>query len=59
MVGRHHADPEQKQDFGDVTITRGLDANRPITEALQLQFRRISESMGHHDSEIMDDGRFD
>jgi hypothetical protein len=27
--------------------------------ALQLQFQRLSESMGHHDSEIMDGWRFD
>jgi hypothetical protein len=33
---RLRADPEQKQEFGDVTITQGLDAKRPITEALQL-----------------------
>ena len=38
MVGRPCADPEQKQDFGDVTITQGLDTHRPIPEALQLQF---------------------
>ena len=27
--------------------------------ALQLRFRRSSESIGHHDSEIVDDGYFD
>jgi two-component sensor histidine kinase len=34
MVGRPRADPEQKQDFGDETVTQGLDTQRPITEAL-------------------------
>jgi hypothetical protein len=57
MVGRLRADPEQKQDFGGVTITQGLDTHRPITEALQLRFCLTSESMGHHDSEIMDGER--
>lgn len=37
MVWQLQADHEQKQALGDVTITRGLDANRPITEALQLR----------------------
>src|SRR5215211_6574312 len=37
MVGRPRADPEQKQDFGDRTVTQGLDTQRPITEALQLR----------------------
>src|SRR5215212_3701191 len=37
MVWQLQADPEQKQELGDVTITRGLDASRPITEALQLR----------------------
>jgi hypothetical protein len=32
-----HADHEQKQGLGDETITQGLDATRPITEALQLR----------------------
>ena len=36
IVGRPRADPEQKQDFGDRTVTQGLDTHRPITEALQL-----------------------
>jgi hypothetical protein len=27
--------------------------------ALQLRLLGLSESMGHHDSEIMDDGRLD
>jgi len=27
--------------------------------ALQLRFLRSSESIGHHDSEIVDDGYFD
>src|SRR5918999_1124206 len=36
MVWQLRADHEQKQDFGDVTVTRGLDTQRPITEALQL-----------------------
>ena len=56
MMWQLHADHEQKQELGDVTSTRGLDATRPITEALQLQFTLISESLGHHDSEIMDGG---
>ena len=34
MVWQLQADHEQKQALGDVTITRGLDANRPITEEL-------------------------
>ena len=37
MVGRPHADPEQKQDFGDRTVTQGIDIQRSITEALQLR----------------------
>jgi hypothetical protein len=37
-VWRLRADPEQKQDFSDVTVTQGLDTRRPITEALQLRF---------------------
>ena len=37
MVGRPCADPEQKQDFGDRTVTQGLDTQWPITEALQLR----------------------
>jgi hypothetical protein len=37
MVGRPRADPEQKQDFGDETVTQGLDTQRPITEALLWQ----------------------
>jgi hypothetical protein len=37
MVGRPRADPEQKQDFGDRTVTQGLDSQRPITEALLWQ----------------------
>jgi hypothetical protein len=32
------ADHEQKHELGDVTITQGLDATRPITEALQVRF---------------------
>jgi hypothetical protein len=36
MMWRLRADHEQKHDFGGVTITQGLDAKRPITEALQL-----------------------
>ncbi len=36
MVGRPRADPEQKQDFGDETVTQGLDTQRPITEALKI-----------------------
>jgi hypothetical protein len=37
MMWRLRADHEQKQEFGDVTITQGLDAKRPITEALLWQ----------------------
>jgi hypothetical protein len=37
MMWQPRADHEQKQDLGDVTSTQGLDATRPITEALQLQ----------------------
>src|SRR5215213_7055477 len=37
MVWQLQADPEQKQELGDRTVTRGLDASRPITEALQLR----------------------
>jgi hypothetical protein len=36
MVGRPYADPEQKQGFGDRTVTQGIDTQRPITEALPL-----------------------
>ena len=31
----------------------------PLHLALQLRFLRSSESIGHHDSEIVDDGYFD
>jgi hypothetical protein len=37
MLWQPRADHEQKQELGDATITRGLDATRPITEALQLR----------------------
>src|SRR4051812_39594402 len=56
MLWQPRADHEQKHELGDVTITRGLDATRPITEALQLRSRLISESLGHQDSGIMDGG---
>jgi hypothetical protein len=42
MVGRPRADPEQKQDFGDRTVTQGIDTQRPITEALQLHLLVLS-----------------
>jgi hypothetical protein len=32
MVWRSGADHEQKHEPGDVTITRGIDTQRPITE---------------------------
>src|SRR3954466_5092507 len=32
MLWQPRADHEQKQELGDVTMTRGLDATRPITE---------------------------
>ena len=35
MLWQLRADHEQKQELGDATITQGLDATRPITEALQ------------------------
>ena len=57
IVWQLRADHEQKQDIGDVTVTQGLDTQRPITEALQLRFLMISESLGHHASEIMDGER--
>src|SRR4051812_25717583 len=38
MMWQPRADHEQRQELGDVTITQGLDATRPITEALQLRF---------------------
>jgi hypothetical protein len=38
MVGRLRADPEQKQDFGDVIVTQGIDTQWPITEALLWRF---------------------
>src|SRR3954451_15954851 len=38
MMWQPRADHEQKHELGDVTITRGLDATRPITEALPWQF---------------------
>src|SRR3954467_9523126 len=56
MLWQPRADHEQRQELGDVTITQGLDATRPITEALQLRSRVISESLAQHDSWIMDDG---
>src|SRR3954462_4139779 len=36
MLWQPRADHEQKHELGDVTITQGLDATRPITEVLQL-----------------------
>jgi hypothetical protein len=36
-VWQLRADHEQKQDFGDRTVTQGLDTQWPITEALQLR----------------------
>ncbi|MFC1458691.1 hypothetical protein ACETIH_18725, partial [Microvirga arabica] len=44
MVGRPRADPEQKQDFGDRTVTQGLDTQRPITEALLWQVEEPGEA---------------
>ncbi len=44
MVGRCHADPEQKQDFGDRTITPGIDTTGPITEALLWHFYHRTQS---------------
>jgi hypothetical protein len=43
MVWQLQADHEQKQELGDAAITRGLDANRPITEALQLVRRETGK----------------
>jgi hypothetical protein len=37
-----------------VTSTQGLDATRPITEALQVRSKGLSDSLGHHGSAIMD-----
>jgi hypothetical protein len=37
MMWRLYADHERKHDTGDATLTWGLDARRPITEALQLR----------------------
>jgi hypothetical protein len=53
MLWQPRADHEQKQELGDATITRGLDATRPITEALQLRSEWLSDSLAHHDSSIM------
>ena len=36
IVWQLFADHEQKQDFGDVTVTQGLDTQRPTTEALEF-----------------------
>src|SRR3954452_5424205 len=36
MLWQPRADHEQKHELGDVTITQGLDATRPITEVLHL-----------------------
>src|SRR4051794_31817348 len=36
MLWQPRADHEQKHELGDVTITQGLDATRPITEVLLL-----------------------
>src|SRR3954471_19912025 len=44
MLWQPRADHEQKQELGDVTITRGLDATRPITEAL-LEVRLSASGM--------------
>jgi len=38
---------------------RNLSKIRPHSLALQLHILGTSESMGHHDSEIMDDGGLD
>ena len=54
MLWQLCANHEQKQELGDEMITQGLDATRPITEALQLRSERLSDSLGHHDSAIMD-----
>ena len=47
MVWQPRADHEQKQELGDVTITRGLDATRPITEALpgHVEVRQQPEAL--------------
>jgi hypothetical protein len=37
MLWQPRADHEQKQDLSGVTFTQGLDATRPITEALPGQ----------------------
>ena len=59
IVWQLRADHEQKQDFGDRTVTQGLDTQRPITEALQLRLLGISDPLRDHDSEIMDGGWVD
>src|SRR5215208_2821692 len=41
MMWQPRADHEQKQEPGDVTITRGLDATRPITEELLWWIIRV------------------
>jgi hypothetical protein len=38
MLWQPRADHEQKQELGDATITQGLDATRPIPEALLWHF---------------------
>jgi hypothetical protein len=43
MMWRLRADHEQKQDSSDVVVTQGLDARRPITEALQLVRRETGK----------------
>src|SRR4051794_24947230 len=40
MLWQPRADHEQKHELGDVTISQGLDATRPITEVL-LRHERV------------------
>src|SRR3954466_9071809 len=54
MLWQPRADHEQKQELGNVTITRGRGATRAITEAPQSPSERLSDLLGHHDSAIMD-----
>jgi hypothetical protein len=65
MMWRLYADHERKHDTGDATLTWGLDARRPITEALQLRVPFEVGFLGHGlmasapDRPGDDDSRFD
>jgi hypothetical protein len=56
MCGDGPAGPKEELKKARLAVP-GYDEGTNL--ALQLRLLRLSESMGHHDSEIMDDGRLD